>query len=423
MTPYVLRSAAFVALISPVCAQTIEEGYDSTVQVLPAGVQAVLDLPGPSVVYYDGTELVRDTGGTTTSLLTFASPPSFASFTIPLSGPGAPVLFGENSNGEIWRVPVVGAGLPELVTTIQFNYDAIRLDPTTVLVSAKTGGFASPDNDIIAVDLTDGSTDVIAVVPGFSGPLVRNNAGDVFYGTGSEIIRWDAAQIQGAFGPTQLSEGDATVVATGLPSTLDLALDQDGDFLVSDFAGPSLLEVSFDDQGNQETTTLIEYTFSVPAAGAVRYLPSGGPSAFEPFQQTGKRLSVVESQFGGGTQIRTVRPERAELTASATNPVPVGTFSLDLTGGASNALGVIAFSLSNFNGPPILLPGIEQPIAWRLGATEAAVTINLDSNGAATLPINNVGLGGTFFFTQCGFVGSDTGRTVLGASNLLVLQL
>ena len=112
---YLSLFAATAAFALSSSAQTVEPGYDSTLTSLPSSVAAVYDLPGPGVVYYDGRALVLDDGTAVRPILTFAAPPAFASFTIPV-GQSA-VLFGESSNGEIWYVPLAEGSSPRRVAT------------------------------------------------------------------------------------------------------------------------------------------------------------------------------------------------------------------------------------------------------------------------------------------------------------------
>jgi hypothetical protein len=414
-----------------VSAQTIEEGYTSSITTLPGGAQAVYDLPGPGVVYFDGAELVAGIGTNSTTLLSFATPPQFASFTIPVGTES--VLFGENSSGEIWLVPLDPAsGAPRLLAVVPFNYDAIALSSTHALVSAKTGGFAAPDNDLIAVDLRSGATDTIAVVPGFSGPLTIDSAGDVYYAigrspSGADILRFSAARIRGAFGPTQLGEGDATIVHAGLPSAGAIAIDADGDFFVSDFFGPSLIEVSFDPTAATRVTTLADYAGPIPQGGAIRFHDAPDLAAFEPFQPAwGKALSIVETDFytsPSTVRIRRLRPARATTTVPAT--VPAGPFALQTTGGPRNGTGVLLLSSNTIHAPtPFALPGFEQPVFFETGAILATATVQFDAAGSLTLNLNNPGFAvPTLFAVQFAFAGTATGAPILGTSRAVAFEL
>ena len=105
-------------LTVPLCAQQLTEGHTAVVHALPAGAGNHLETAF-GTVYFDGSDLMLDTGASGLSLLTFPSF-TFGSFTAPIGA--NQVLFGESSNGGVWSVPLNG-GTAQLVANVPFNYD------------------------------------------------------------------------------------------------------------------------------------------------------------------------------------------------------------------------------------------------------------------------------------------------------------
>ena len=168
-----LLLATVASLSLSLQAQQIAEGYSSDTNTLANGAGNVLETAF-GTVSFDGLELTLTSSNGTQTLLTFPSN-TFGSFTAPIGANR--VLFGESSNDGIWSVPLNG-GTPQLVANVLFNYDAVLLDDDRALVSAKTGGFSSPDNEVMFVDLLTGQTQLLAQFPGASGPLAIDAAGE-----------------------------------------------------------------------------------------------------------------------------------------------------------------------------------------------------------------------------------------------------
>lgn len=407
---------------------TMRPGFFSDIDLLPPSAQAVCDLPGPAVVYFDGSALVLDDGlSNVTPLLQWANPPSFASFTVP-AGPNA-VVFGESSNGTVWHVPLDGVSQPRLVATLAFNYDAVMLDADTLLVSAKTGGFAVPDNDLVAVDLRTTNTDLIAALPGFSGPLARDAAGTVYYGIGrgatADILAFDAATIASAFGPTVLDETAATTVITGLPSATTIAVDADDDLFVGDYSIPALIEVDRHPGAPAQWSVFIDYVLGGPSAVGVRFADAPDHAAFEPYQPAyGKVLTVVESTGSSGTRIRTLTPRRPAPQLSTGSPIPTGAFSVQADLGDPGAVATCILGLSPASLPPIAIPGFEQPIFFdvALASVFATIPAPVDASGRASLGFVNPGFAAPVTF-ELQFLFVDSTTRVIGSSSSMPLVL
>jgi len=414
-------------------AQQVAEGYAESTSPLPAGSGSFLDTAF-GTVYFDGTDLLLDSGSGGQSLLTFASP-TFGSFSAPIGA--TEVLFGESSNGGIWSVPL--NGLPaQLIANVPLNYDAVLLDDDRALVSAKTGGFAAPDNDVMFVDLLTGQTQVLAQFPGASGPLAIDANGDVYYATSPsafpapagtvEVLRLSRAAVDSAIASNQvLGPADATVVISGLDAAGDLAFDDDGDLFYVDWFSGRIGEIH-DADGNAATLapTLIDYAGSSLNGSVLQFAPSATPipQVFEPFQPAGGSLLVHETDYVSISQVRTLTAARPQLAASVASPIPTGTFSLDTTGGPANGLGLILFATTAGTGPSTLgVPGFEQPlfVDSALVAAPVIAPISFDASGAASLAIANPGFVQVFDAIAQTVVVSVDGA--LGSSTALSLQI
>ena len=308
-TTLLATAATLTLTVSQLAAQQLAEGFHATTTPLPAGTNNVLTT-ATGRLYFDGFDLMHAVNGSTSqSLLTFASY-TFGSFTTAIGA--TKVLFGESSNGGIWSVPLNGLAA-QLIATVPFNYDAVMLDDDRALVSAKTGGFASPDNDVMFVDLITGQTQLLAQFPGASGPLTVDNTGNVYYATSPAtfpaptgtvtVLRLTSTDIDNAIATsTVLGIANAQVVIAGLDAAGDLAFDDDGDLFFVDWLNNRIGEIN-DADGN--TATLAQRAAIRPddrRPTGVRTLPTGR------WRTDGSRNRLRDHQpdpHGHGTQPRT----------------------------------------------------------------------------------------------------------------------
>lgn len=426
-------SPVATALATLLPAQQTTEGYHAVAASLPAGTGNVLETT-QGTLYFDGFQLLLDAGSGGVSLLTFPSY-TFGSFSAPIGA--TEVLFGESSNGGIWSIPLNG-GPAQLVANVPLNYDAVLLDDDRALVSAKTGGFSSPDNDVVFVDLLTGQTQLLAQFPGASGPLAVDAAGHVYYATAPatfpappgtvEIWRLtrgvvDAAVLSGQV----LGAADATLIVQGIDAAGDLAFDDQGDLFFVDWYQGRVGQVS-DADGPSATLapTVIDYAGSSVSATSLQFSPaaSAGGAVFDPFQPLGGSLRVHETDYGAVSRVRELTSARPALASSVTSPVPAGPFSLTVTAGPAGGLGVLLVEPAVALGPATLtIPGLRQPLlldAALIGAP-AVVPVTFDSAGVATVSLINPGFAqGLDVMAQTAFV-STTG--VLGSSSAVQLQV
>lgn len=424
-----------VCLVAALVGQVLQPGYVANVRALPNGAGATCILDATRTVYFTGTKLVLDDGIAPRDLLTLPAF-AFASFTIAVT-PNT-LLFGENSTGGLWLVPLNAP--PRQLTTLAYNYDAVAWQPGLALVSAKTGGLASTTTEVWAVDLTNGATDLVIELAGASGPLVLDAVGDLLYASastvfppppgGCSILRFAQSKLVGALGPTKLGLADASVVATGLDSAGDLALDRDRDLFVLDWWNSRLLEIDDVDAPRPRTKLLCDFATAANSPAALQMLP-GRPATlavFEPFQPEGAGALVVqESSFTtGASALRTIVPTRPQLLVSVPNPIPPGPVTLEVRGGPAHATALLVLGAS---GPTteraIALVGTEQPILWGtalvLGQELATFPLVLDATGSARVPFVNPGGPALAIGAQVAFV--DLPALLFGSTPYRVLDL
>ncbi|MCC6671051.1 MAG: hypothetical protein IT458_08320 [Planctomycetes bacterium] len=432
------RCAALAALSTPLLAQNLAEGYAGTLSDLPDATSAplVLDAGGHRLAYFTGTRLVLREGAQTRDLLVFSGA-VFAAFTIRVAADT--LLFGDSSSGDLWLVPLAPQGTPRKLANVPFPYDADLFSGRHVLVSAKTGGFSAPDNDVLAIDLVTGAKDLIARLPGASGPLAVTGDRSLVYATAansfppppgsSEVLAFGAGQVAGAFGPGVLTRNDAHVVQAGLDSAGDLAFDGDGDLLWIDWRNRKVLELSDALGPNPRVHALATYLGAAPDAATLQFLPAApsAPQSFEPFQPAGGgTLVVFESAFQGTSRLRRVEAARPTLTVQPSHQVPVGPFALTLAGGPAGGTGILALGVGLTGGTevPLPLPGFEQRLFWDPGLLSplATLVVPLSAGGTLTLGAHNPGLPFALQVrAQVGVV--DASARVLGSSNPLAFTL
>lgn len=414
----------------PLRAQALAEGYASTVQGLPKGAGNVLVPAGaPGVVYFTGTRLVWDSGQGVKDLLVFPSA-VFGSFTIQI-GPDD-LLFGESKNGTVWKVALRAKRAPVKLATIRFNYDAVAISARHALVSAKTGGLSSPDNEILALDLRTGATDRVALVAGVSGPLAVDRHGNVYYATASmrfppppgqtRVLRFAASAVRRAMGPGHLTEKDAHLLHHGLDAGSDLAIDRDGDLFVVDWKNDRLWELSDATSGKvRRVSVLVDYQGAPVEAASVQDVARSvaGPGSFEPFQPAGPdALAVAESRFGGPSQLRWVRAARPATTAIPGGNVGRGPFSLTTRGGPRGGAGLLVLRTgARPAGERAFDLGFEQRLFFdpHLLRPTASVPIAFDRQGTHALHAFHPGLARPLpVLVQIAFL--DAGRHAIGSA-------
>jgi hypothetical protein len=367
-------------------------------------------------------------------ILRLGSYPSFVFPSFVLLAPDESfALVGESSTGGIERFEL--NGLPQsTVGGIAYNYDAVWEDAGHVLVSADaTGAF---QNQIVRLDVTSGTTTLVAQLSGPSGPLARRaRTGELFVGlvelafpNQDAILRYDAAQLSSGL---VLGPADAALFASQLPNAAALRLDERYDVAgldywrlllsIAPFGQPSTI-ACFDPSG----TRLADVAASPDSISNLELQVGAAPGGFGPFQpDAGERLSfrAITWCFPNCTtaEIRRLEPRRPQASISGPglgNPSG-GNVTVAFDGCLPNA------SLMLLLGPQGLYSPNEQTrvhpdgFLWHTGLAwsplRRLVTLPTDANGHASFSyFNNGGLNGTHAFQalirDAGglFVGSST---------------
>jgi len=428
----VLFTAAL--LLQPASAQLLPEGFSASLTPLPTGAGSVHLLANDQRVWFDGSDLwLAGPGQPQRSLLHFTVP-VFGSMTLEVA-PGL-LLFGESSTQGLWLVPLQGPPPGQPITQVMFNYDAALLAPNEVLVSAKTSGFGGPDNDIFHVDITTGNSRLLAQLPGASGPLAVASNGDVYYATASllfpsppgtvQVLRFPHASVQNALANQQvLGLPQAQVVFRGLDAASTLALDDHGNLLFTDWFNRRVGVLRGITSGAPAAAVFGDYTGISPGASALQFRHGSQQGVFAPFQPTNSTLYVHESAWNSTNQIRALQPQRAQLTADRSNPIPTGGFLLQVADGPANGLAVVVLALPpSGSAGPLTVAGFAQPLWWDLNpATSVASFLGaLDGSGRLSFALQNPGaLPPVPVIAQVAFVDAAFG--VVGSTAALALVL
>jgi hypothetical protein len=439
-----LVSALATALIPPpLSAQSFPNGYQTAVHALPKEASNVLVIAAgagtsASAIYFTGKDLVRDDGKTKTTLLSFQST-TFGSFTARVDDRN--VLFGESSNGDIYLVPTAG-GTARKLANLKFNYDAVTYPGGWAMVSAKTGGFSSKNNDVIAVHLATGKTDTIAELPGASGPVAADAAGNLYYATASnafpapkgsvQLLRFDAETVaKKGFGNGKLGISDATVLIKGLDAAGSILLDSDDDVILTDWMNNALVEINDANGASPTATVLQSYTGANVSPTGLQFLGSQrslfSQPEFEPFQpQTGGTLVVHETKFQSVSQLRMVSGHRPVTALSNSDPKPFSKFAIEVTGGPPLGRGFMALTLpftSNLE-LSFKVVGYEQSVLWSasLLLPLALVPVGFDQQGRTALPLFHPGFQSPLTIVTQTYL-TDSANRVAGSSTPLCFRL
>ncbi|MBL8748137.1 MAG: hypothetical protein JNK78_03185 [Planctomycetes bacterium] len=423
----------FVALGGePARGQQLPEGFRHEASPLPLAASTVFVRSNGDVVTFDGRHLVLAATGQPARVLLILPTTAFGSFVIePSLGT---LVFGENSNGGVWVVPIAGPRPRTPKFRLALNYDAAVLDATHVVVSAKTTGWTTPDNEVFVLDLTTGAQSLVATLPGPSGPVAVDDGGSVYYATASApfstppvpstVLRFPHTAITNAILlQTPLTTADAQLVATGIDAAADLAFDDRGNLLFSDWF-QNTIGVVLDATGPTPSlgTPLVSYGLA-PGAASLHFVKSTGRAVFQPFQPVGATLFVHETDYFSASQLAIVRPARPTLTASAPSPVPAGAFAFTIDGGPALGLGVLAIASAANTAEGAFDLGFAQPLHWSLALGPASMLLPMafDAAGHALVAANNPGFQPAITTTaQAAFLSSTN---ALGSTNPAVTTL
>ena len=267
----------------------------------------------------------------------------FPSFVEVLPG-GVIALVGESSNGDILEVDLVNGG-STLLTNLVFNYD-LELDMTAgfAYVSTAQGGFGT-GNDIVRLDLTAGTSTVVAHVNGPSGALSVSDAGDVFYVTqfdgwpippgSSSILKWDDAELD--FG-ILLDESDADIVVPSLNGGSSMRFDQVTNSLFvanSDFSGGLTALSKYDAASGAWLEDVLTTSNTI---NGIQLFHGTTGAVLAAFQPASSYLRVNQTDWNLGTATAFVLdPQRPTITFSGPPAGLSGPATVTITGAMPSA--------------------------------------------------------------------------------------
>lgn len=312
-------------------------GYAIQASVPCAGYAVRARLADGSQVVFDGIDVVRVRGSSTTTLLHLASF-AFPSF-LSIDPTGTLACIGESTNDDIYAVPLDGS-TPRWLANVHLNFDAAFEDAQTLLVSAGQCGF-NCNTSILSIDLGTGAQTTIANIPGASGSLAIAPNGDLVYAQQTwhfpapaasiRLLRWPAAFV--ASGST-LTDTNATVFVSALDGVGDIAFDATTDLCIvaeSRFPGESEL-VAFRADGSRAAVLLRTRRW----ISNVQVIDVAGDATLYPYQPNGAAIECIASDFAFGAQdlalkLAPKRPIATVLGGSSTtleiaDAAPAGTF-------------------------------------------------------------------------------------------------
>lgn len=427
-----LVAAALAALLAPTPAQSVPEGLAASATTLPSTASLALVVPG-GIVTFDSNNVVLKLDSQPPQTLLSLTGMIWGSFL--LQTDANHVLFGHTGVGptgsgdRLWLVPLQGPPPAAPLAVVPFNYDAVLLAPGQVLLSARTGGFAVADNDLLVLDLATGNTQLVALLPGASGPVAIAPNGDILYATASPffpapagsvtILRLPRAVFDQALAThTVLGLADAQVVIAGLDAASDFAVDDDGDLLFVDWWNGRVSEISDVDGAAVLVPVVVDYGTAPVFPSSVQFVGGNAYGVFEPFQPQNGRLFVFESDYFSTSRLGAFAAAPAVLHVSGGPVIPAGPFTITATQGPSLGIGVVAFAFGSAGVPAAVgVPGFEQPL-WldpTLLGPSILVTVLFNAAGSASLAPTNPGFHPAIAATtQVVFVSSNG---VLGATN------
>jgi hypothetical protein len=417
-------------------AQQVAEGYAGGPQAVPAAASLAL-ATAQGLVLFDGMTVTLTPPQQPAQVLLQLPVFAFGSFL--LSTDAGHVLFGCTggpASHDLWHLALQGPQPPQPLATLLFNYDAAMLDATHALVSARTGGFSAPDNELWLLDLVGGALQRVASIPGASGPVAVAANGDVYYATGyagfpvppgaTRIVRFARPLVDLAIATHRvLGPQHAEAVIAGLDAAGDMAFDDDGDLLFVDWFNSRVSEVS-DATGPQPklVSGLVDYATANVFPVTVQFVPGGASGVFEPFQPANGSLLVFETDYAATSQVRSLRAAPAVLATTIAPPIPAGAFAFATSGGPAAGLGLLALGVGSAPGTIVLqVPGFEAPLAWSnaLLGSPAIAALAFDAAGNASLSLVNPGFASGLTVTvQVAFVST---ANAIGATAPLSVML
>jgi len=354
-----------------------DPGFAVTSTVPLDGPKAYGSLPDGRYVAFDGLsfDLYASDGTWQANLGTISSFmwPSF----VEVDPTGIFVIAAESTNGNLFKVQLNGSGVT-LLTNLVFSYDLTwDVTPGLAYVSAGLGGWGA-GNDILRLNVVTGTTTLLAHVPGPSGPLAVNSAGDVSYVTqyagfdwppplGQEsLIRWDNAELDAG---VLLSEVDADYLWSGLDGGSSMVSDDGGTLFLAhtNFAGDVNEIYQFSPSG-----ALLDTVATTMTHVANLELLGSGASTFSAQQPLGVSMIAYNTDFGSVDDRVTINPARAQLTWKGPPAGGTGRGTFKLTGGEPGGFATIMVASSSSELPTedVLEAGWRAPLFMAVKVTD-----------------------------------------------------
>lgn len=424
----VLPALAAFALATPhLRSQVPTQGFESptSFSIAPGGayVGGLALLPDGNLAVFDGTSIVELSPVDGSYIATLHTPrsPVFGAF-IRVSTDGASLYFGESSSGQIWQIDLATLNFG-VVARASFPYDLAYDLQGNAFISYATG--LSGGSHIALVDFTTGVIDDVVDSPYQSGPIVFDSKGDLFTVAtdtsvwppppgSATLYQFAAADIAGAIGPTVLTTANGTDLGK-FDGGSYLALDEAEDLLLTDPNSGKLLQIT------PATGRQVEIATADPGSylGYVEFLP-GRRRAFEPWQpQDAGTLLVAETDFFSTNLLASINARRPQLATNPASPVPVGSFTFDVTEAVGSGFGFLLVApagsassetaLRNRGWPAPLYFGLD------LSAGLLVLPLTFDASGAVSLRGVNPGLGSATIGLQL-FVGAAASGPFYGSS-------
>ena len=420
-----------LALLSPAMADTPASGFSLTQLPYPTGT-ATATLSDGTIVASGGASIdLYDANGTL--LLNLASLPMPVFVAVFEIDPTETfLLFGESSNGDLFRVALDGSGMTYL-TTLPFNFDAGFEGAGSAVVSAATCGFFC-GNEIYRLDTTTGATTQLAAVSGPSGPVAVDAAGLVFYATQSgqfppppgftDVVFFTPAQLQGG---AVLGDADAFLFSGGFNGGSDLEFDPASGALYlaeNDFATGvnRVLQVG----PSAASSTEVVVGTRGRTIGSLELAPGAGPATFQAFQPAaGGTLRYNTTDFAGFNGRFALQPARPQAGLSGPGVAGAGSVELLVTGALPGGTLLVLF------GPQSAFNPVEATYSFASVAAPVHSGLDLGSLQFVPffLPVDGTGEGRFLFFNpgslqgQFAFQGlvGDSSATSLGTSTSVLL--
>jgi len=201
----------------------------------PGAFPASFDiLPSGEFVVHTGRNILKVAWDGTSEVLFTYPEDVFGSF-VTVDPERARIIFGESSYGGIKVMGLDGHDSGD-AGVVPFHFD-LEVDASGRPFVVSTPGFGSGICEISILDPNAGTLDLIAQVPGATGPLAFDRRDNLVCGTvsprwgeqgGQKILRFSAEQVESAVGEGWLTAEDAEVLADDVDSAYDLAFDMAG---------------------------------------------------------------------------------------------------------------------------------------------------------------------------------------------------